>query len=140
MLVEQLHRQHRVLQALRGVAQQPVDVRPDQMHPGLQLGGAVLDGPVVDPPDLPRRAGQVAVAHEHVGPAQPGAVQQEVVTERGGLLFDGGGGGERRGGVPEVLVLDRQRGGRHLRRVRHGSGRLPPLPLTAICSTPRAGR
>jgi hypothetical protein len=116
LLVEQFDGEHRVLQALGGVAEQPVDVGPDQVGSGLQLGGVVVGGPLLDLPDQPGGAGQVAATHHHVRDAEPGAVAQRVVTEPGGLPFHLGGAGQGGDGVPEIRVLDRQQRSRKLLR------------------------
>jgi hypothetical protein len=131
VLVEQLDREHRVLQALGRVAEQPVNVGPDQVDARLQLRRLLLDGPLVDLPDLPGGGGEVAVAHEHVRAAEPGPVQEHLIAQLGGPLLQLGRGGQRGGGVPEVVVLDRQQRGRQLRRVVHALRHLPPLSLTA---------
>jgi hypothetical protein len=106
-----------VLEALRGVAEQPVDVRPHHVRPGEQLGGVVIGRPAVHGPDPAGGAGQVAGAHHHGDVAQPGPVHEQVVTQFGGLLLEPGGGVEGVQGVPEQVVLDRQEGSRELLRV-----------------------
>ena len=126
VLVEQLYREHGVLEALRRVAEMPVDVGPDQMRTGLQLPSVVVDGPLVDLPDAPCRRGDVAAAHQHVRLTETGAGGEELVAERDRPLLVPDGILEGRGGVPEVLVLDLEQGGRQPRRI----DRVPAHPVT----------
>jgi hypothetical protein len=144
-VVEQLHREQRVLQRGGRVAEVPVHVRPDQVGAGLHHVRGVVDAPLVNLPDPPGGRTDLAQAHPHVGLAEAGPDGQFFLAQAVGPVLEVGRDLQGRRGVPHELILDRDQGSTKLlgcvQRSTHAARLLSfsLQPLAATIDTARSG-